>query len=131
RRANYTANFSKCLRPLSGVREPRALQPVPGVRPIRRCCAVETARSWRAIVPFTHLAREGRMTVTIGRRELIAALGGAAAWARAASGDAGDWCPWRHLARRMGAIFGCIRSRPKGGRLHRGPERQDRIPVGG
>ena len=24
RRANYTANFSKCLRPLSGVREPRA-----------------------------------------------------------------------------------------------------------
>ena len=29
------------------------------------------------IVPFTHLAREGRMTVTIGRRELLAALGGA------------------------------------------------------
>ena len=30
---------------------------------------------------FTHLAREGRMTVTIGRRELLAALGGAAvAW---------------------------------------------------
>src|SRR5262245_3301900 len=29
----------------------------------------------------THLAREGRMTVTIGRRELLAALGGAAvAW---------------------------------------------------
>jgi hypothetical protein len=26
------------------------------------------------------LAREGRMTVTIGRRELLAALGGAAAW---------------------------------------------------
>src|SRR5262249_50051046 len=35
-------------------------------------------RSWRGIVPFTHLAREGRMTVTIGRRELLAALGGAA-----------------------------------------------------
>jgi len=33
------------------------------------------------ILPFTHLAREGRMTVTIGRRELLAALGGvAAAW---------------------------------------------------
>src|SRR5262249_17747479 len=30
------------------------------------------------IVSFTHLAREGRMTVTIGRRELLAALGGAA-----------------------------------------------------
>ena len=40
--------------------------------------AVKTARSWRAIVAFTHLAREGRMTVTIGRRELLAALGGAA-----------------------------------------------------
>src|SRR5262249_4366852 len=32
----------------------------------------------RGIVPFTHLAREGRMTVTIERRELLAALGGAA-----------------------------------------------------
>ena len=36
------------------------------------------------------------MTVTIGRRELLAALGGAAAArplavARAAGGDAGDW----------------------------------------
>ena len=39
----------------------------------------KTARSWRGIVPFTHLAREGRMTITIGRRELLAALGGAAA----------------------------------------------------
>jgi hypothetical protein len=29
------------------------------------------------MVGFPHLAREGRMTVTIGRRELIAALGGA------------------------------------------------------
>jgi len=42
---------------------------------------VKTARSWRGIVAFTHLAREGRMTVIIGRRELLAALGGAAiAW---------------------------------------------------
>jgi hypothetical protein len=46
---------------------------------------VKTARSWRGIVPSTHLAREGRMTVTIGRRELLAALGGAAAaWPLAA-----------------------------------------------
>src|SRR5262245_2359064 len=33
---------------------------------------------------FTHLAREGRMTVTIGRRELLVALGGTAAWPLAA-----------------------------------------------
>src|SRR5499433_1457503 len=46
--------------------------------------AVRTARSWRGIVSFTHLAREGRMTVTIGRRELLVALGGAAAWPLAA-----------------------------------------------
>src|SRR5262249_38105507 len=42
------------------------------------------ARSRRAIVASTHLAREGRMTVTIGRRELLVALGGAAAWPLAA-----------------------------------------------
>jgi len=46
---------------------------------------MKTARSWRGILSFTHLAREGRMTVTIGRRELLAALGGAAAaWSLAA-----------------------------------------------
>ena len=45
----------------------------------------KTARSWRGMVTFTHLAREGRMAVTIGRRELLAALGGAAAaWSLAA-----------------------------------------------
>jgi len=41
--------------------------------------AVGTARSWRGIVAFTHPRTEGRMTITIGRRELLAALGGAAA----------------------------------------------------
>src|SRR5262249_54715214 len=46
--------------------------------------SVKTAPSWRGIVPFTHLAREGRMTVIMGRRELLAALGGAAAWPLAA-----------------------------------------------
>src|SRR6516165_10581802 len=42
------------------------------------------AKVGRGQGPFTHLAREGRMTVTIGRRELLAALGGAAAWPLAA-----------------------------------------------
>src|SRR5262245_23482143 len=76
--ATYDAN------PARGARGRAALRcslPVPGVRPPARlgCRAVRTARSWRGNLPLTHLAREGRMTVTIGRRELLAALGGAAA----------------------------------------------------
>ena len=43
---------------------------------------VKTAYSWRGIVPFDKQAshREGYVPVAIGRRELIAALGSAAAW---------------------------------------------------
>src|SRR6516165_3500413 len=87
------------------------LQPVPGVRSARAGCrAVRTARSWRGILSFTHLAREGRMTVTIGRRELLAALGGATVgWPLAAraqqvgklptigllgAGTPSTWSPW-------------------------------------
>src|SRR5262249_30789283 len=51
---------------------PPCAPPAPGAAPLG------TARSWRDIVSVTPLAREGRMTVTIGRRELLAALGGAA-----------------------------------------------------
>src|SRR6516225_6329627 len=57
---------------------PACAPPAPGAAPLG------TARSRRAIVPFTHLAREGRMTVIIGRRELLVALGGVAAWPLAA-----------------------------------------------
>src|SRR5262245_20881280 len=62
------------------------------------------------MVTFAHLAREGRMTVTIGRRELLVALGGAAAaWPLAAraqpvgklptigffgGASASVWSPW-------------------------------------
>src|SRR5215472_6537854 len=54
----------------------RALRPHPGCR---------TARSWRGIVFPLRTSHGGRMTVTIGRRELLVALGGAAvAWPLAA-----------------------------------------------
>jgi hypothetical protein len=73
-------NLSKSSRSRAALRCSLACAPsVPGA------ALLGTARSWRGILPFTHLAREGRMTVTIGRRELLAAFGGvAAAWPLAA-----------------------------------------------
>src|SRR6516225_2625325 len=64
-------------------------------RPMRRQCrdgnapgniptpgATQLGQRGRAVVSLhlRTLAREGRKTVTIGRRELLAALGGAATW---------------------------------------------------
>src|SRR5262245_20937026 len=62
--------------------------PAPGV------ALLGTVRAWRGIVPFTHLAREGRMTVTIGlsharRCGCMAARGAGAAAARACAAHRG------------------------------------------
>ena len=63
---------------MAGVREELAAGIAVEATSILPSLNAKTARSWRGILPFTHLAREGRMTVTIGRRELLAALGGVA-----------------------------------------------------
>src|SRR5262249_19789062 len=78
-KSGHSANARVCEYSPYGAAENKSLEikfapPAPGA------ALLGTGRSWRGMVPFTHLAREGRMTVTIGRRKLLAALGGAAAW---------------------------------------------------
>src|SRR5262249_38467172 len=73
---------SVILAPRARPRHNAKCPPIPSCFAVRPC---SRRSSWRGIVPFTHLTREGRMTGTIGRRELLAALGGAAvAWPLAA-----------------------------------------------
>src|SRR5262249_47334159 len=92
-----------------GLRTTSGGPPAPGARAVSR-----TLVAWYR--SFTHLAREGRMTVTIGRRELLAALGGTAGAgapaaraqqpsrrssgrpARAAALDASDRVPQQRIA---------------------------------
>ena len=63
-----------------------------GPRPPSAPGAAQLGQRARGVVSLhlRNLAREGRMTVTIGRRELLAALGGAVvAWPLAASALSG------------------------------------------
>src|SRR6516162_10407412 len=94
------------------------LQPVPGVRSARAGCRAvrdSTLVAWYR--SLTHLAREGRMSVTIGRRGLLIALGGAAvAWPRLVLAQrAGKAVP------RVGALlFGTPETEPNVGAFRRG-----------
>src|SRR5262249_2956537 len=51
--------------------------------------------------------------------------------ARAANGNAGDWVPWRRIARPVGELCTRFPTRPARSRLRRGPQRGDRISLGG
>src|SRR5215468_565088 len=111
-----------------------ARAPLPGDRTPQVPALLGTARPWRGTFPFTHLAREGRMTVTIGRRELLAALGGAVVAcplaARAAVGDTGDRLSPQRVARAIFTHDSCVPARSCRVRLCRWPERDDRLSLG-
>src|SRR5262249_58160403 len=57
-----------------GTQLARQLAPHGAAPPALGAALLGTARSWRGIVPFTHLAPEGRMPVIIGPRGLLAPL---------------------------------------------------------
>src|SRR5262247_3498258 len=95
--------------------------------------SVKTARLWRGILPFTPRPegaydthhRTARIAGRTQRRGGLAAHG-----ACAAAADAGDRIHERALAGGFRAPRRGVPSRPEGGRLRRGPERCDRVPLG-
>ena len=75
--------------------------PAPGAAPL--------GQHARGVVSLflTHLEREGRKTVTIRRRELLAALGGAVVWPLAARAQQAD------RMRRIGVLLTFAESDPE------------------
>src|SRR5262249_7115104 len=71
---------------------------------------------------LTHLAREARMTVTIGRPELPAALGSAAAWPLAARAQQGE------RVRRIGVLTALDGGRSRKSGTYRNPASLAPIP---
>jgi hypothetical protein len=89
------------------------------------------------VVPYDTHPRTGgayeshHRTAGIAGRTWRRGSGVAARGARAAVDDAGDWVPWRPIARPVGEPCTRFPTRPTRNRLRRGPECGDRVSLGG